>query len=43
MVFGNMVVDQERVTRTFPEGPGQIDVIAIYEIEGGNPVLDQKP
>jgi hypothetical protein len=23
------------ITRTFPEGPGELDVIAIYEIEGG--------
>jgi len=32
---GNLVIDQEVVTRTFPEGPGEVDVIAIYEIEGG--------
>ncbi|SAL38064.1 SnoaL-like domain protein [Caballeronia udeis] len=32
---GNMVVDQEVVTRTFPDGPGEIDVIAIYEVENG--------
>jgi hypothetical protein len=32
---GNLVVDQERVTRTFPDGPGEIDVVAIYEIENG--------
>jgi hypothetical protein len=31
----NVVVDQETVTRTFPDGPGEIDVIAIYEIEKG--------
>jgi hypothetical protein len=31
----NMVVDQEIVTRTFPEGPGEIDVIAIYEVKAG--------
>jgi hypothetical protein len=51
MAVGNMVVDQEVVTRTFPEGPGHIDVIAIYEVEGakirkawfklGTPVLDK--
>ena len=34
-VVGNIVVDQERVTRTFPEGPGEIDVLAIYEITHG--------
>lgn len=32
---GNLVVDQETVTRTFPEGPGEVDVIAIYEVENG--------
>jgi hypothetical protein len=31
----NVVVDQEIVTRTFPNGPGEIDVVAIYEIEDG--------
>ncbi|MFK4440747.1 hypothetical protein ABH944_000866 [Caballeronia udeis] len=35
MSVGNMVVDQEVVTRTFPDGPGEIDVIAIYEVENG--------
>lgn len=34
-VVGNMVVDQECVTRTFPEGPGEIDVLAIYEVSDG--------
>jgi putative hydrolase of HD superfamily len=33
MVLGNVVVDQEVVTRTFPEGTGEVDVLAIYEIE----------
>ena len=31
----NLVVDQETVTRTFPEGPGEVDVVAIYEVEDG--------
>jgi hypothetical protein len=31
----NLVIDQEVVTRTFPEGPGEVDVIAIYEVEKG--------
>jgi len=35
MSVGNVVVDREVVTRTFPEGPGEIDVIAIYEVEDG--------
>lgn len=34
-VVGNLVVDQERVTRTFPEGPGEVDVLAIYKVVGG--------
>jgi hypothetical protein len=34
-VVGNIVVDEERVTRTFPAGPGEVDVLAIYEIENG--------
>ena len=34
-VVGNIVVDHEAVTRTFPEGPGSIDVLAIYEIAEG--------
>jgi len=50
MVLGNKVVDQETVTRTFPEGTGTIDVIVTYEVlDGkvakawyifGTPVLD---
>ncbi|PJI37937.1 nuclear transport factor 2 family protein [Ferrovibrio sp.] len=35
MSAGNTVVDREVVTRTFPEGVGQVDVIAIYELAGG--------
>jgi hypothetical protein len=31
----NLVVDQETVTRTFPQGPGEVDVVAIYEVEDG--------
>ena len=53
MVVGNKVVDQEVVTRTFPEGTGRIDVIAIYEVKDnkianawfilGSPILDAQP
>lgn len=32
MSVGNTVVDREVVTRTFPEGPGRLDVLAIYEL-----------
>lgn len=35
MSAGNTVVDREVVTRTFPEGLGQVDVIAIYELAEG--------
>ena len=35
MVLGNTVIDHETVTRTFPDGPGELDVICIYEITGG--------
>jgi hypothetical protein len=51
MNVGNLVIDREVVTRTFPEGPGRVDVIAIYEVDGekitkawfkvGTPVLDR--
>lgn len=35
LCVANLVVDQEIVTRTFPEGAGEVDVIAIYEVERG--------
>lgn len=35
MVMGSFVVDQEVITRTFPEGPGQIELIATYEVRAG--------
>ena len=35
IVVANVVVDQETVTRTFPDGPGEVDVVAIYEVENG--------
>ena len=35
MVVGNMVIDHETVTRNFPEGRGEVDVVCIYEIEHG--------
>jgi hypothetical protein len=31
----NVVVDREIVTRSFPDGPGEVDVLAIYEIDRG--------
>jgi hypothetical protein len=51
IAVGNLVIDHERVSRTFPEGQGRVEVIAIYEVDGGKiakasfklgkPVLDQ--
>ncbi|MFT0170333.1 hypothetical protein ACLKMY_15140 [Paraburkholderia mimosarum] len=32
-VVDNLVVDQEVVTRTFADGIGEIDVLAVYQIE----------
>jgi hypothetical protein len=34
-VMGNVVIDQEEVTRTFPEGRGVIELVAIYEVRDG--------
>ncbi len=36
IVMGNIVVDYERVTRTFAEGAGAVELIAIYEVEAGH-------
>jgi hypothetical protein len=35
IVLGDIVVDHEAVVRTFPEGPGEIDVVAIYQVSDG--------
>jgi hypothetical protein len=35
IVMGNIVVDHEKITRTFPEGPGKVDAIVIYEVANG--------
>lgn len=32
MVMGNIVIDHERVTRNFPEGRGEIELVMIYEV-----------
>ncbi len=34
-VCGGTVVDHEAVTRTFPEGPGTLELVMIYEGRGG--------
>jgi hypothetical protein len=53
IVMGNFVIDHERVRRRFPEGPGTLDAIATYEVQGERitrvwfitsaPVFDPKP
>ena len=35
IVMGNTVIDHETVTRTFPEGPGCIELVAIFEVKHG--------
>ena len=35
IVSGNRVIDHECVTRTFPEGPGEIELVMIYEVADG--------
>jgi hypothetical protein len=34
-VAGDIVIDHERVTRTFPEGPGTLELVMIYEVKAG--------
>lgn len=33
-VFGQIVIDVEVVTRTFPEGRGTVEMLCIYEVDG---------
>lgn len=35
IVVGDLVIDHERVTRTFPEGTGTIELAAMYEVKAG--------
>jgi hypothetical protein len=35
IVAGALVLDHERVTRTFPEGPGEIELVMTYEVQAG--------
>ena len=35
IVMGGFVIDHEIVTRTFPEGPGTLEVVMIYEVREG--------
>lgn len=34
-VMGNIVIDHEEVTRTFPEGTGTVNMVAVYEVVDG--------
>ena len=34
-VMGNVVVDHDDVSRTFPEGAGRIKLLMIYEVQNG--------
>jgi len=34
-VLGSVVIDHEDISRTFPEGPGQVEVVCIYVVERG--------
>jgi hypothetical protein len=33
VVMGNIVIDHERVTRTFPDGPGTVELVMIYQVQ----------
>lgn len=33
--FGNVVIDHEDVTRTFPEGPRRVELVCVYVVEKG--------
>jgi hypothetical protein len=35
IAMGNTVIDHELITRTFPEGPGTLELVAIYEVLHG--------
>ncbi len=34
IVMGNLVIDHEQITRTFPEGTGSVEMVAMYEVRG---------
>lgn len=35
IVMGDTVIDHERITRTFPEGTGTLDMVMIYAVRDG--------
>lgn len=34
-LIGNVVVDHEIITRNFPEGPGTLEMLCLYEVSEG--------
>jgi putative hydrolase of HD superfamily len=34
-VMGHVVIDEEEITRTFPEGTGRVGLVCIYEVREG--------
>jgi putative hydrolase of HD superfamily len=39
IVIGSTVIDHEHVARTFPEGPGTVEMVAIYQVAAGRIAL----
>ena len=35
VVMGKVVIDHEDVVRTFPEGPGRVELVCVYVVEQG--------
>ncbi len=35
IVIGNVVTDAELITRNFPEGPGTLEMLCVYEVVNG--------
>jgi putative hydrolase of HD superfamily len=35
VVMGEVVVDHEEVDRTFPDGPGRMELVCVYRVVGG--------
>ncbi|MEI6801675.1 MAG: nuclear transport factor 2 family protein [Burkholderiales bacterium] len=35
VTMGNVVIDHETVTRTFPEGPGTVELVCVYVVSSG--------
>ena len=33
--MGKVVIDHEDVVRTFPEGPGRVELVCVYVVEQG--------